>query len=195
MPRPKIHDENLRERLLEEAGRLLTGEGPAALSLRRLAAEAGTSTSAVYSLFGGKPELMRALFLEASRRFGRQLATVEHGPDPVEDVRRLGLAYRDFAVANPHLYAVLFSRPMPDFEPDDEAKRESLDNFAPLSDLVSAAIDSGRIVGEPATVAMGLWAIVHGMVTLELHGNLPDGLDPAEQYEAVITANLRGWLA
>lgn len=173
---------------------MLTDEGPNALSLRRVATDVGTSTSAVYSLFGGKSELVRAVYLEAARRFGRRLATVERGDDPVDDLLRLGLAYREFAVANPHLYAVLFSRPMPEFEPDDEAKRESLGNFAPLVEMVRAAIDAGRIAAEPTTVAMGLWAIVHGLVTLELHGNMPEGLDPAEQYAEVITATLRGWL-
>ncbi|SFS30568.1 TetR/AcrR family transcriptional regulator [Saccharopolyspora flava] len=195
MPRPKIHDEKLRDRLIEEAGRLLAEEGPTSLSLRRLAADAGTSTSAVYSLFGGKSELIRAVFLEASRRFGERLASVERSDDPADDLRRLGLAYREFAVANPNLYAVLFSRPMPDFEPDEDAKRESLGNFTPLAEMVGVAIEQGVVDGEASTVAMGLWAIVHGLVTLELQGNLPEGLDPAAQYEEVMMRTLRGWLA
>ncbi|RRO18220.1 TetR/AcrR family transcriptional regulator [Saccharopolyspora rhizosphaerae] len=195
MPRPRIHDEKLRNRLLDEAGRLLAAEGPASLSLRRVAADAGTSTSAVYTLFGGKSELIRAVFLEAALRFGEVLATVERSDDPVEDLLRLGVAYREFAVAHPNLYAVLFSRPLPEFEPDEEAKRESLGNFTPLAEMVRAAIDAGRIDGEPEAVAMGLWAIVHGLVTLELHRNLPEGLDPASQYEEVLRRTLRGWLA
>ncbi|WP_406689543.1 WHG domain-containing protein [Saccharopolyspora sp. ID03-671] len=195
MPRPRTHDEKLRDRLLEEAGRRVAEEGPTSLSLRRLAADAGTSTSAVYSLFGGKSELIRAVFLEASRRFGERLATVETSDDPADDLRRLGLAYREFAVANPNLYAVLFSRPMPDFEPDEDAKRESLGNFTPLAEMVGTAIEKGVVEGEPGTVAMGLWAIVHGLVTLELQGNLPEGLDPAAQYEEVMMRTLRGWLA
>ncbi|GLY71496.1 hypothetical protein Atai01_81150 [Amycolatopsis taiwanensis] len=119
--------------------------------------------------------------LEASRRFGQQLATVERTDDPVDDLYRLGLAYREFAVGNPHLYAVLFSGPIPGCEPDDAARQESLDNFTPLANPVHAAIAAGKIVDEPATVAMGLWAIVHGLVSLELGGNLPEGLDPAAQ--------------
>ena len=61
MPRSKIHDEALRVRLLDAAGALLAAEGPDALSVRRIATEVDTSTTAVYSLFGGKPGLLRAL--------------------------------------------------------------------------------------------------------------------------------------
>ncbi len=180
-------------RLLDEAGRLLSEEGPAALSLRRLAADVGTSTSAVYSLFGGKPELMRAVYLEASRRFGHQLSSVERTDDPLGDLARLGLAYREFAIGNPHLYAVLFSRPMPEFEPDDDARNEALSSFNVLVDLVKAAIDAGLLLDSPDTVTWGLWAIVHGLVTLELENNLPDDVDPAERFATVVLAALRGW--
>ena len=61
MARPKVHDEVLRGRLLERARTLLSSQGPAALSLRTLAADVGTSTTAVYALFGGKPGLLEAL--------------------------------------------------------------------------------------------------------------------------------------
>ena len=53
MPRPKVHDAALRLRLLECAGATLSTRGIAALSLRTLAADVGTSTTAVYALFGG----------------------------------------------------------------------------------------------------------------------------------------------
>ena len=58
MPRPKTHDDALRRRLLERAGELLSTEGPGAVSLRKIATDVNTSTTAVYSLFGGKPALL-----------------------------------------------------------------------------------------------------------------------------------------
>ena len=76
MPRPKTHDDALRRRLLERAGELLSTEGPAAVSLRKIATDVNTSTTAVYSLFGGKPALLEALYDEAFHRFGTHLAAV-----------------------------------------------------------------------------------------------------------------------
>jgi AcrR family transcriptional regulator len=70
VPRPKVHDAALRLRLLECAGATLSTRGLAALSLRTLAADVGTSTTAVYALFGGKPGLLAALHAEAFARLG-----------------------------------------------------------------------------------------------------------------------------
>ena len=72
MARPKVHDEALRGRLLERARAVLSADGPAALSLRTLARDCETSTTAVYSLFGGKPGLLTALFDDAFRSLGAQ---------------------------------------------------------------------------------------------------------------------------
>ena len=90
VPRPKVHDAALRLRLLECAGATLSTRGLAALSLRTLAADVGTSTTAVYALFGGKPGLLAALHAEAFARLGARLDAVPLGADPVEDLVALG---------------------------------------------------------------------------------------------------------
>jgi hypothetical protein len=62
---------DVRRRLLEEAARLLGEEGPAALTTRRLAREAGTSTMAVCTHFGGMPALVRRSWPRASAGWWR----------------------------------------------------------------------------------------------------------------------------
>ena len=66
--RPKVHDEVLRDRLRARAAELLSAHGVTGLSLRTLAADVGTSTTAVYALFGGKPGLVKSLVDDAFRR-------------------------------------------------------------------------------------------------------------------------------
>ena len=61
MGRPKEHDEATRERLLDAAERLSATHGWEALTVRGIAEEAGTSTRAVYALFGSKQGLEQAL--------------------------------------------------------------------------------------------------------------------------------------
>ena len=68
MGRPRLHDEQLRQRLLDAATDLMAAEGPD-FSLRPLVASVGTSTSAVYSLFGSRGELVEAITLRAVRSF------------------------------------------------------------------------------------------------------------------------------
>ncbi|MGH4024708.1 MAG: TetR/AcrR family transcriptional regulator [Pseudonocardiaceae bacterium] len=195
MPRPKLHDDALRIRLLDTAGAVLTSEGPDALSLRRLAAEAGTSTSAVYSLFGGKPGVLRALFIEAFTRFGAHLDTVTPSADPAADILALGRAYRASATANPHLYTVMFGSPVPGFEPAPEDWAHAEATFLPLLDAVRRGIAAGVLRdADPGLIATALWANVHGLVSLELGRAMPrEAGAPADVFDAAIEANLNGW--
>ncbi|MGH3766544.1 MAG: TetR/AcrR family transcriptional regulator [Pseudonocardiaceae bacterium] len=195
MARPKLHDDALRIRLLDTAGALLTSEGPGSLSLRRLAAESGTSTSAVYALFGGKPGILRELFIEAFTRFAAHLDLVSPSDDPLRDLLALGRAYRASALADPHLYAVMFGSPVPGFEPAPDDYAHAAATFAPLLDTVRRAIAAGllRDAG-PHLIATALWANVHGLVSLELGCAMPDDAGaPGELFEAAIRATLDGW--
>ncbi|GAA4415742.1 TetR/AcrR family transcriptional regulator [Actinokineospora soli] len=195
MARPKIYDSALRERLLDRAGELVSTRGVSALSLRRLAADAATSTTAVYSLFGGKPALVRELYVEAFDRLGRRLRAVELTDDPAEDLVRLGLAYRASALADPHLYDIMFGDAIPGFDPDDDARATALSALSPLNSAITAGITSGVFLDSPKTMAMACWGIAHGLVSLELNNALPPGMDPSTTYESALRANLNGWRA
>ncbi|MFD8499155.1 TetR/AcrR family transcriptional regulator [Amycolatopsis sp. NPDC059657] len=195
MPRPKTHDEALRVKLLDRAGVLLSTEGPKALSLRKLAADVDTSTTAVYSLFGSKPDLVSALYIEGFRRFGRRLAAVPRTGDAIEDLVQLGLAYRASALADPHLYPIMFTKSVPGFEPNEEAVRLAAEAANALAVIVQIGVDAGVFIDVPPTsIAVGCWGIVHGLVTLELNGNLPPDFEPEQGYADALRANARGWL-
>ncbi|MBB1157680.1 MULTISPECIES: TetR/AcrR family transcriptional regulator [Amycolatopsis] len=195
MPRPRTHDETLRLKLLDRAGELISADGPKALSLRKLAADSGTSTTAVYSLFGSKPDLVNALYVEGFRRFGARLATVPLSGDAVPDLVRLGIAYRESALADPHLYAIMFSRSVPGFEPNAEADEVAQATLAPLMGVVRAAVSSGQFQDvAPELITVSLWGFVHGLVSLELSGRLPDGFSVSDAYEKALHANASGWL-
>lgn len=196
MPRPKLHDDALRVRLLERAGATLSTQGLAALSLRSLAADCGTSTTAVYSLFGGKPGLLKALLDEALRRLAARLAAAVDGDDPVEDIVALGLAYRDSALADPHCYDVMFSGVAGAMPRDVESRTVAADAFRPLVERVARAREVHRIRTDtdPGTIATALWSTVHGFVSLQLRDLLPSAAgDPKCAFEAVLRAQLAGW--
>lgn len=195
MPRPKVHDEKLRLALLEAAGSLITAEGYAALSLRRLAADVGTSTSAVYSLFGGKPDLMRELHREAFKRFAAHLGDVRPSDDPVVDILRLGVAYRNSALDDPQFYMVMFGGLRPGIEMDKQSADEPAATFTPLLDAVTRAVDSEAFRrGDPAVIATALWAGLHGLVSLELGEFLPPQAgDPAAAFAELGTAMVDAW--
>src|SRR5215831_13984535 len=61
MGRPRLHDARTASALLDEAERIVEAEGLDALTVRRVAASAGTTTRAVYTAFGSKEALVIAL--------------------------------------------------------------------------------------------------------------------------------------
>ncbi|HEV6954133.1 MAG TPA: TetR/AcrR family transcriptional regulator [Promicromonospora sp.] len=184
MARPRLHDDALRTRLLEVASRVISSDGEASVTVRKVAAEAGTSASAVYALFGSREALVEAVSDEGFRRFAQELASAGSGADPVEDLRALGRAYRRFALADPHYYRVMFHRGVAPTGADP-ARAVEQPTFRVLHDAVAHVLDGApdeRVV----TAAVGLWGLVHGLVSLELAGLLPG--DEATRAEAFAQA-------
>src|SRR3954470_6112423 len=96
--------EAMQRALLDTASRLLVKEGPSALTMRRLAAAAGCSTTVLYTTFGGKDGIAEALYREGFARFAKRLAAVPPDKDPLTRLLALAYAYRDNALANPTYY-------------------------------------------------------------------------------------------
>ena len=107
--------ESLRRLLLDTASSLLEREGPDALTMRRIAAEAGCSTSVLYTMFGGKAGIADGLWREGFARLAAALDKAT-GVDPLQRLAAMGRAYRSNALANRSYYAVMFQRPIPGFQ-------------------------------------------------------------------------------
>lgn len=194
MVRPKVHDDALRRRLLERAGAMLSSGGVSGVSLRVLARACDTSTTAVYTLFGGKAGLLAALLDDAFRRFGGHLAAVLPGDDPVADLVRLGEAYRRGALTDPHVFDAMFGDAMSEDstgvgEPRPGALASAL---GPLRDLVERAVAEKALRADLDAVAAArtLWATVHGWVSLQRRGLLPAD---AARFDDALCAVLDGW--
>ncbi|WP_288336602.1 TetR/AcrR family transcriptional regulator [uncultured Gordonia sp.] len=189
MARPKIHDDDLRRRLVDEATAIVETDGLGTLSVRSVARAASTSTTAVYSLFGSKDDLTRAVLVRALRDFTaaqREAGTEE----PIEHVTALGTAYVGWALANPRLYELMFGLSALGIEATEETIAAGADAFAPLHEAVAAAISSGAFrPADPTTVTASLWAQVHGASLLILAGLFPDGADPVPAISAIVD----GW--
>lgn len=187
MGRPRIHDERTRAALLEMAGRLLADQGPAAVSLRRLAEEVGASTQAIYTLFGSKQGLIRAMHREGFETLDHHLAAVEHDDDLAAHLRALVLAYRASALARPHLYDVMFACPFPEFEPSEEDQRLALGTLERLREALRRHADAGALAGhDPDRLTVQVWALTHGLASLELQGALGDAADAATVWTSAI---------
>jgi AcrR family transcriptional regulator len=97
MGRPKEHNEHTATALLNAAERIAEHDGLDALSVRRVANEVGTTTRAVYSLFGAKEGLVAALGERAFDLLGAQVAALSLTDDPAADLVQAGLVFGRFA--------------------------------------------------------------------------------------------------
>ena len=123
MPRPKQRTPELRERVLQAAVDMLTTEGVAGFTTRRVAEEAGTSTPAVYELFGDKAGLVREMFFEGFRMLYRRLDEISSSGDPRADMIAVIPVLRGFAQDNPALARLMFSTAFAEFDPGPGERR------------------------------------------------------------------------
>ncbi|WP_433781397.1 TetR/AcrR family transcriptional regulator [Actinomycetospora sp. CA-101289] len=178
---PRSADPTVRTALLEAAARLVAAEGPRALSTRRLAAEVGTSTMAVYTHFGSMDEVRRAVRQDGFARLEADLDAVPRTEDPVADLAAAAAAYFATGLAHPERYRAMFVDRPPAEEDDPGAEV-----FTRLVDAVRRCLEAGRFPGTDAGTALRwaaeIWTMVHGMVTLA-HSRLL----PPEQVWSLLT--------
>jgi AcrR family transcriptional regulator len=174
-------------RLIDATTRLLAEQGPSAIKARNVAAAAGLSTMAVYSHFGGIPELTRAVTDHGFTALGAAFAQVPITDDPVADLAATALTCRRVARESPHLYDLMFGlsnratyRPLVARGTASPATTQGYRTaYALLLSVCARLVESGRVnEHEPAAVASQLWSLVHGFITLELAGTFTHSADP-----------------
>lgn len=177
---PRQADAELAGNLIETAARLLAEEGPHALTTRRLAAEVGTSTTAVYTYFGGMDDLVRAMVHKGFTMLNDRLRTISETDDPVSDVAALAIAYRRNTLEHRHLYSVMFGGSnLAGFSLTDDDRLHGRYTLEILVKAVARGMAAGRFrTGEAGLVAHQMWIALHGLVTLELGGYLFAPCDP-----------------
>jgi AcrR family transcriptional regulator len=126
------------------------------------------STMNVYSRFGGKDGVLDELFADGFRRLGEEMEAAGESDDALEDLRRCGRSYRQFARENATYYSLMFDRVVPEFEPSEATRAIALGTLGQLQRRVERAMAAGVIRdADPFAVATALWACQHGLASLE----------------------------
>lgn len=180
-----VNDSDLPGRLIDEGARLLAEHGSGGLSLRKVAAAAGTSTMAIYSLFGDKQRLLAAMLREGFRRLAERLQV--DAEDPGEALVERARAYRLAALESPHLYALMFGPRPAGLRPSEADEKAADATYSALVEQVQVAVGRGILTGDPEEIALQFWVVAHGMVSLELAGHLPFPAErAAREYDAAM---------
>jgi AcrR family transcriptional regulator len=170
VPRPKQRTPALRDHVLEAAVALLAAEGVQGFTARKVAATAGTSTPAVYELFGDKGGLVREVFFHGFKLLGTSLERLRESGDPRKDLVAAVEVFRQFVRANPVLAEVMFSRPVADFQPGPEEARAGAAVREFIVGQVCRCLDAGILAGDPADIAHILLAAAQGLAAQETAG-------------------------
>jgi AcrR family transcriptional regulator len=188
----------MRQGMLDAATRLLTEEGPAALTVRKVAEAVNCSTTLLYSLFGGKDGLSNALYLEGFARLKKEFAansvqlTIAEGQAGLQRLEALAAIYHQYAKQNPSYYMVMFGDAIAGFVPPLESRMQAWESLAVLIDAFDECMQAEALPrSNPTAAARLLWAAMHGAISLELKGYYLKTERADELFNAAVRAILR----
>jgi AcrR family transcriptional regulator len=199
--RRQEHDDDTRTALRAAAERLVADGGPAALSVRAVAAEAGTTTRAVYSLFGSKEGLVvDALAQSAFEFLADGVDKLVETDDPVADLVAVGVSvFRTLVLEHPALYRIAFQRIVPGLRAGPEVTAARALAHTRLHAKIQRVEDAG-LLGTKTVVeaAVEFNAMLEGLANAELRGSILPILSPGSEertWRDALTTVVRGFAA
>jgi AcrR family transcriptional regulator len=188
----------------EIACRHMAEKGASALSLRAIAREMGMTSPALYRYFASRDDLVTALIVDAYNALADALEAARDGCAEDDHEGRLSAiarAYRNWALAAPQEYALIFGTPIPAYEaPPDVTSPAAARSMMVFLDILQAVQQSGQadfsdvhadfspdlhaqlqpwidklqFDGDPAILYLAIsnWGMIHGLVSLEIYGHL-----------------------
>lgn len=163
-----------REAILAAAATVLSEEGPAALTIRRVAQAVNASTKVIYTSFGGKDGLLDALYLHSFTGLEREMLSARTAAAaPADCLHAVCLAYRAYALAEPAFYNVMFGDLGRAWQPPHESRLQARETFRILREAIEVSLPPHRLPEAIPTTRL-LWAAMHGVVSLEMRGLLAE---------------------
>jgi AcrR family transcriptional regulator len=183
----------MRERVLQAAMDMLASDGVAEFTTRKLARHAGTSTPAVYELFGDKAGVVREVFFEGFRLLRQYLDEVGPSQDPRAELISVIESLRRFARGHPVLADLMFSRPFADFDPGPAERRAGDDVRLFIVAVVRRCVRAGVLEGDEVDIAHVIVAMAQGLAAQETAGWLGTSQESRDRrWNLAVTALLDG---
>jgi AcrR family transcriptional regulator len=209
--------DRIEQRIVELGRAQLVTVGAAGLSVRAIARDLGMVSSAVYRYVASRDDLLTLLLVDAYTELAdtASAARTDAGPGWTDQLRAVARAVRQWAVAQPASWALLYGSPVPGYHaPADLTVGPGTRVVGLLFEVVGAGIVTGDVApsalrvaaplvgdfegiraefgfaGDDGAMARSLlvWAALVGAVSLEVFGQYgADTLtDPALAFDVQI---------
>jgi AcrR family transcriptional regulator len=194
---PRGQGEQLREEILAAAERLLIETNDeSALSIRAIASAVGVTPPSIYLHFADRNDLVFAVCERQAEQVDRVMEdAARSGTDSWDRIRRRGLAYLRWGLANPEHYRILMmSRPGATPERFVDQRLADTSGLDAVAADIRMAGSEGIIaeVEDPVKEAELFWMVIHGMVSMLIaKPEIPFG-PPEELYDAMFDLVHRG---
>ncbi|MEU9844105.1 TetR/AcrR family transcriptional regulator [Actinomadura sp. NPDC048032] len=210
--RERVRAEMVRE-ITEIARRQLATEGAAGLSLRAVAREMGMVSSAIYRYFPSRDDLLTALIIDGYNAVGEAVERADAGAGAEHYGGRwlaVCRAVREWALAHPHEYALLYGSPVPGYKAPEETVPAAVRDTVVMARIVAEAHAAGEldpagpcppppaaiaedmararamlpldVPGDVMARAFTAWAALYGTVSFELFGQYNNVIEERAAY-------------
>lgn len=194
-PRARYRQQ-VRDEVQAHAWEQINEAGASALSLKAIATQMGMTAPALYRYYGSRDELLTQLILSTYQDLAELIeAAAAALPFAAQRITAIASALREWAVANPQRYLLLYGTPVPGYHSPTEATALARRIFAPIVaafDELIAGSESKELERRGFDRSVTFWTRLHGVLSLELAGHF-SGMDvyPDRLYEDEV----RGLLA
>ncbi|MCP5094938.1 MAG: TetR/AcrR family transcriptional regulator [Chloroflexi bacterium] len=193
----RYHHGDLRAAIVVKAIEMIAENGVESVTMRGLGQQLGVSRAAPYRHFAGKIELLTAVAAEGFSRLQTAMETAA-----AQDVElliryyKMGAAYIQFAIDNPTLYRLLLSEESLNRENSPNLAAAADDAFATLQRMIEQCQAANLLkAGDPCLLAYATWAMVHGVASLIIDGQLHDEISADELVQFAYQALAGGVVA
>ena len=179
MPRKTYHHGDLKNALIKAGIEILSKEGVAGLSLRKVARKAGVSHAAPYAHFADKQALIAAISTEGYRMLYECIATTiaKYEDDPAKQLVEAAWAYVQFALDDPDHFKITLSGVVEKEKEYPAFVEMSQKSFRAVVQIVETCQAAGVLEAGPSDImAVSVWSLVHGFASLILEGQVSHSL-------------------
>jgi AcrR family transcriptional regulator len=145
--RERVRAELTRE-IADIARRQLATDGAGGLSLRAVAREMGMVSSAIYRYFPSRDDLLTTLIIDGYNALGEAVEHADAGASPGDFAGRwlaVCHAVRDWALAHPHEYTLLYGSPVPGYQAPQDTIAARLRDVSVFGRIIAQAYEAGAV--------------------------------------------------